>query len=146
MATAEGLVNEGKCDEATAIGDQMAGINSSIAALEKLMDESRKNAEPVGGAYDGVLHSGAGGSDPKAGKDDFKPFASLGEQLKAIYSFRKKHTVDKRLQQVNNAVLGATEGSGADGGFALQTDFAGMILASAVQLSPLLNSLDRSTR
>ena len=52
---------------------------------------------------------------------------------------------DKRLQQVNNAALGANEGTGADGGFLIQTDFAGQILESAVQQSPLLNRLDRQT-
>ena len=41
----------------------------------------------------------------------------LGEQLKAIYNFRKNHIEDKRLQQVNDAALGANEGTGADGGF-----------------------------
>ena len=43
---------------------------------------------------------------------------------------------DKRLQQVNNAALGANEGTGADGGFLIQTDFAGQILESAVQQQP----------
>ena len=52
---------------------------------------------------------------------------------------------DRRLQKVNNAVLGVNEGSGSDGGFAIQTDFAGMILESAVQQSPLLNRMDRYT-
>ena len=46
---------------------------------------------------------------------------------------------------VNNAVLGSNESMGADGGFAIQTDFAGAILESAVQASPLLNRLDRYT-
>ena len=70
--------------------------------------------------------------------------SDLGEQMQAIYKFRKGHVEDKRLQIVN-AAQGLNEGSGADGGFALQTDFAGMILESAVQQSPLLNRLDRYT-
>ena len=57
----------------------------------------------------------------------------------------KSHTADTRLIQVNNAVLGANEGTGADGGFALQEDFAGTIIESAVQHSELLNRLDRYT-
>ena len=139
LTEAEGLVADGKITEAGAISDQMEAINTQIAGLEKLAKASREAAEPV---YDGALH---GGKPADSGKEEDKPFASVGEQLRAIYNFRKNHVEDKRLQQVNNAVLGSNEGSGADGGFALQTDFAGMIMESAVQQSPLLNRLDRYT-
>ena len=139
LTEAEGLVTDGKITEASAISDQMEAINTQIAGLEKLAKASREAAEPV---YDGALH---GGKPADSGKEENKPFASVGEQLRAIYNFRKNHVEDKRLQKVNNAVLGSNEGSGADGGFALQTDFAGMIMESAVQQSPLLNRLDRYT-
>ena len=42
-------------------------------------------------------------------------------------------------------MLGVTGTNGPDGGFALQEDFAGAILESAVRQSPLLNRLDRYT-
>ena len=141
LAQAEGLVKDGKIEDANKITDQMEAINGQISTLEKLAKASREAAEPV---YDGELHT-----DPKAHKAGNggadKPFASIGEQLAAIYNFRKNHVEDKRLQQVNNAVLGANEGVGADGGFAIQTDFASAIMESAVQMSPLLNRLDRYT-
>ena len=141
LAQAQPLADEGKYDEVDKITQQMEGINNQIRSLENLAKQSRESAEPV---YDGILHDG--GKAPQETKvTDDKPFASLGEQLTAIYQFRKNHVEDKRLQQVNNAVLGANEGVGADGGFAIQTDFAGMILESAVQTSPLLNRLDRYT-
>lgn len=139
VTEAEGLVSNGKLTEAGAIGDQMEDINAQITGLEKLAKASREAAEP---AYDGALYTSSGKSDSKS---EDTPFASVGEQLRAIYKFRKNHMEDKRLQQVNNAVLGSNEGSGADGGFALQTDFASMIMESAVQQSPLLNRLDRYT-
>ena len=139
LTEAESLVTDGKITEASAISDQMEAINTQIAGLEKLAKASREAAEPV---YDGALH---GGKPADSGKEEDKPFASVGEQLRAIYNFRKNHVEDKRLQKVNNAVLGSNEGSGADGGFALQTDFAGMIMESAVKQSPLLNRLDRYT-
>ena len=138
LTQAQALVDEDKITEANAITGQMEDINSQIAGLEKLAQASRDNAQP---AYDGALHSKTADS----GKEEGKPFASVGEQLRAIYNFRKNHVEDKRLQKVNNAVLGSNEGSGTDGGFALQTDFAGMIMESAVQQSPLLNRLDRYT-
>ncbi len=138
---ADTLVTEGKFEEASALADQMEAINKQIAGLEALANASREGSEPV---YDGVLHDGAG-KPRDGGKDAPKPFASLGEQLKAICDFRKNHIEDKRLQQVNNAALGANEGTGADGGFLIQTDFAGQILESAVRQSALLNRLDRYT-
>ena len=138
LTQAQDLVAQDKIAEAGAISDQMADINDKIAGLEKLAQASREAAEPV---YDGALH----GKPAGGGKEEDKPFSSVGEQLLAIYKFRKNHVEDKRLQRVNNAVLGSNEGSGADGGFALQTDFAGMIMESAVQQSPLLNRLDRYT-
>ena len=142
LKEAEGLVADGKLDEAGRITDQMEAINGQIAGLEKLADVSREGAETV---YDGILYSGGTSGAKDETSDAPRPFASLGEQLKAIYDFRKNHIEDKRLQQVNNAALGANEGTGADGGFLIQTDFAGTILESAVQQSPLLNRLDRYT-
>ena len=141
LAQAQPLADEGKYDEVDKISAQMESINNQIRSLENLAKQSQENAEPV---YDGILHDGGKAPKEKKSADD-KPFASLGEQLTAIYQFRKNHVEDKRLQQVNNAVLGANEGIGADGGFAIQTDFAGAILESAVQTSPLLNRLDRYT-
>lgn len=114
---AEQLVKDGKLDEVQPITDQMNKINDNIKTLEGLMDASRDGAEPV---QDSVLHDGKP-VDAKGDKD-FKPFASLGEQLKAVHAAATGHGTDKRLLQVNNAVMGANEGVGSDGGFALQTD------------------------
>lgn len=140
----DALINDGKFDELDPITDEMEDINKSIQALERSLEASRRNAEPLSDSYDGVLHDGKN-SKPQDGKDGLKVFSSLGEQLKAICDFRKSGVEDKRLQQVNNAVLGTSGATGGDGGFALQTDFAGMILESAVQQSALLNRLDRYT-
>lgn len=130
LTQAQALVDEGKIEEANEFTSQMEAINTSIAGLEALAKASQEGAEPV---YDGALH---GGKPKDEGKGEDKPFTSLGEQLQAVYNFRKNHVEDKRLQRVNNAVLGVNEGSGADGGFVIQTDFAGMILESARAAEP----------
>lgn len=139
LTQAEGLVAEDKFEEADAVAGRMEAINRQISSLEQLAKASRESAGPV---YDGALHSKTTRDE---GGDEERPFASVGEQLRAIYNFRKNHVEDNRLLKVNNAVLGSNEGSGADGGFALQTDFAGAIMESAVERSPLLNRLDRYT-
>ena len=139
LKEAEGLVTDGKFEEADQITAKMEAINGQIASLEKLADASRQGAAP---AYDGALHS-AGPRDEGKGED--KPFASLGEQLKAIYNFRKNHIEDKRLQQVNDAALGANEGTGADGGFTgrgfygqydVEAEVGGKTLRGTFHLSP----------
>lgn len=141
-AEAEQLVTDGKFDEVDAKSAEMETINANIARLEKLHAETARNATPVDG-YDGILHNSASEKKP-TDKDSVRPFSSLGEQLKAIYQASKGKR-DERLDKVNNAALGTNGGTGADGGFLLQEDFAGAILESAVQSSPLLNRLDRYT-
>lgn len=142
LTQAEGLVKDGKFDEADAITAKMEKINADIKKLERLSAASRDGAEPT---YDGVLHAGDNGGKPKDKGGEVKPFASLGEQLKAIYTSRKTGVVDERLVKINNAAQGVNGATGADGGFLIQTDFAQGIMESAVQNSPLLNRLDRYT-
>ena len=141
---AQALVTEGKFEDANKLADQMEGINKQIQAVERLLDESRKHAVPLDGKYDGILHDEGTGKPKDGKKDAVKPFATLGEQLKAVYDLRKGLVADERLEKVNNAA-GVTGTNGPDGGFALQEDFAGAILESAVRQSPLLNRLDRYT-
>jgi len=141
LSQAEGLVAEGKFEDADNISAQMEGINKQIKSLETLSAASRDGAAPV---YDGILHDDGAG-EPKAKGNDVKPFASLGEQLKAIYTAQRYGQVDDRLIKVNAAALGANEGAGGDGGYLLQTDFARGIMESAVKNSALLNRLDRFT-
>ncbi len=138
LAKAEELITAGMYEEADAITEQMTGINNSIKSLEALAEASIQRAGPVGG-------SKSAEDRPQNEQKPEKLFASLGEQLGAIYNFRKNHVEDRRLQKVNNAVMGTNEGTGADGGFAIQTDFAGMILQSALERSPLLSRLDHFT-
>ena len=138
---AQGLADEGKLEELGEITDQMEGINNSIKSLERLMSSQGEVSKLV---YDGALHSGKKETKAKE-EQEARPFASLGEQLKAVYNLRRNGVQDQRLIQVNNVVLGSNEGTGADGGFAIQTDFAGVILESALERNSLLQRLDRYT-
>lgn len=140
LAQAEQLVAEGKYNELDAVTAQVEDAAKAITALERAASAS--NDEAMEPAYDGVLHSG-GAKKPGDGKD-IHFFGSLGEQLQAVANAKTSGVVDDRLQKIQNA-LGANEGTGADGGFLLQPDFAGKIMESAVQNSPLLNRLDRYT-
>lgn len=126
-------------EEINVVNDKMEAINDQIAALERAAEASKGRAEPLDD------DKGAEGGAPKADKTKATPFASLGEQLMAVRN-ASKGMMDKRLTEVNNAVLGAGEvNGGADGGFAIQEDFAGMILETAVQTGDILSRVDRYT-
>ena len=72
-----------------------------------------------------------------------KPFKNLVEQLKAVKDQATTGRVDDRLVQINNAASGMSEGNGADGGFAVQTDFAGMMMETAVKSGNILPLVDK---
>ena len=134
LAAAEALLQEGKVEDAAALDAELEGICKQIATTENLMRRSQENAQPldIGNPHVEVTPNG-------------KPFASLGEQLQAIVSAAKTHTADKRLIQVNNAVKGSSEGVDADGGYAIQEDFAGKILETAVSTGDILSRVDSYT-
>lgn len=78
------------------------------------------------------------------GKKSEKVFNSLGEQLRAIRN-AATGTIDERLYKVNNDVKGAQTGVGSDGGFAIQEDFAGVILDTAAETGEILKRVNRHT-
>ena len=139
---AQALADASKVDELNAVTDEMEGINNSIKSLERLMAAQGQEPKAV---YDGALRKSEGAAPKDNTPDEARPFNSLGEQLRAVYNLRRHGIQDRRLQQVNNAVLGNNEGTGAEGGFAIQTDFAGVILESALERNSLLQRLDRYT-
>ncbi|MDE7054499.1 MAG: phage major capsid protein [Oscillospiraceae bacterium] len=133
LSTAEILLADGKLEDAVALDKELAALCEQISVTESLMRHSQENAQNISG-------------DPHVEvTPNSKPFSSLGEQLQAIVSSAKTHTTDKRLLQVNSAVKGASEGVDADGGFAIQEDFAGQILETAVSTGDILSRVDSYT-
>lgn len=127
---AEGYITNKDMGKLKETNGKLETINNSISEIEKTMKNSAEGAAPV---EDGK----------KDGKSE-KPFNSLGEQLKAIYDAKQKGVYDKRLDVVN-AALGASSGVDADGGFAIQEDFAGNILETAAQSGEILKRVDKYT-
>lgn len=135
LAKAQQLLSEGKVDEAKAIDAELDALCDRITTTENLMRRSQEDAVPLPGSEEQPQDEGA----------KVRPFRSLGEQLQAVVNAAKTHTADKRLLQVNNAVMGSNEGTGADGGFAVQEDFAGQILETAVSTGDILSRVDSYT-
>ena len=67
-------------------------------------------------------------------------YKNLIEQLVSVKA-AAKGIVDERLTTLNVA-LGMNEGAGQDGGFAVQSDFAGAIMDTAVKEDPVLSRVD----
>lgn len=134
LARAKQLLDEGKVEEAAALDGELDALCQKIATTESLMRRSQEEAEPL-----------PGGDGPQDQGQQARPFHSLGEQLQAVVNAAKTHVVDKRLLQVNNAVKGSSEGVDADGGYAIQEDFAGSILETAVTTGDILSRVDSYT-
>lgn len=77
-------------------------------------------------------------------KDNVQPklFKNIVEQLKAVKDAATNGRVDPRLSQINNAASGMSEGVGADGGFAVQSDFASLMMETAAKSGNILPLLD----
>jgi HK97 family phage major capsid protein len=85
-------------------------------------------------------------AQPKASSTGIRPFKNFVEQLKAVKDAATSGRVDERLAKLNtefkNAALGMNEGVDSDGGFAVQGDFAGMLMETAATAGNILPLVD----
>jgi HK97 family phage major capsid protein len=122
-----------------ALQEEIKNLEASVAAEELLASkepEARVIATPA-------IH--ATPSTPEVG---IKPFANFAEQLRAVKNVATTGVGDERLNKLNNeyirnAPLGANEGLPEEGGFAVQTDFAGMMMNTAATAGNILPLVDR---
>lgn len=132
VAKADAAADAGKLDELTQLNVKISEVNNQIQAVEDLRTASGEQAEPENN----------GDAKPQDNKKSC-PFNSLGEQMRAVM-LAAKGTPDNRLSVVNEA-QGINTGSGADGAFAIQEDFAGVILETAATTGDILSRVDSYT-
>ena len=125
VAKADAAADAGKLDELTQLNVKISEVNNQIKAVEDLRTASGEQAEPEDN----------GDAKPQDNKKSC-PFNSLGEQMRAVM-LAAKGTPDNRLSVVNEA-QGINTGSGTDGAFAIQEDFAGVILETAATSGDIL--------
>lgn len=150
------LINQAKAEKAALVdqADQMIADKKFGTDLEAIQNKIKDKAAEIDQLTNQAAISAAGaepaqepddgGKDPKNEKKPFRVFNSLGEQLQAIRNAASGN-VDERLYRVNNAVQGANTGTGADGGYAIQEDFAKGVLESAVQTGEILSRVNTYT-
>lgn len=133
---ADALIAENK------FGDELSTIQNDIKAKAAAIDQLTEQAAVS--AAGAEQHQGEG--EVKNEKKPVRMFNSLGEQLQAIKNAAKTpDRVDERLYKVHNAVMGGNTNVGEDGGFAIQEDFAGNILETAVTTGEILSRVDTYT-
>lgn len=132
VAKADAAADAGKLDELTQLNVKISEVNNQIKAVEDLRTASGEQAGPENN----------GDAKPQDNKKSC-PFNSLGEQMRAVM-LAAKGTPDNRLSVVNEA-QGINTGSGADGAFAIQEDFAGVILETAATTGDILSRVDSYT-
>jgi HK97 family phage major capsid protein len=72
-------------------------------------------------------------------------FGNFSEQLKAVRNAAINGAVDERLARLNaqNAAAGANEGNPDEGGYAVQSDFAGTMMETAASAGQILPKVDQ---
>jgi HK97 family phage major capsid protein len=105
--------------------------SEEVKTLRKEVEDLKKfkaqiEAEPASNKAGHVVIT-----EDEADKKAKQPWATLGEQLKAVYiAATQPHRTDDRLK-AQKAVLGASEGVPSDGGFLVQPNFAAEIFKIA---------------
>ena len=115
---------QARLDAIVAEGGEIDKVKASIATEERLMDE-RRSVAPVRDASEDTEGEQAA-RVPAQARTEPARFASFGEQLVAVAAAANGGRSDRRL--VYQAAAGMNEGSGPDGGFLVQQDFANDLL------------------
>jgi HK97 family phage major capsid protein len=134
IAKAEALIAENKYgDELTNLQTEIKNTAAQIQQLTDMAAMSASGAVP------------AGDPEPKDNKG-LHLFDNFAEQLRAIKNAATTGAVDERLTRLNKEyqnAAGMNETIGTEGGFAVQTDFAGMLMESAAKSGNILPRVDR---
>ena len=86
------------------------------------------------------------GGKPRIADDPKRGFSHMGEFCKAVYSASQVgNIIDERLKIGAAPTSYGNEGTGADGGFAVPTDFSSTIMADSLEQDALLPLTDNDT-
>jgi HK97 family phage major capsid protein len=119
-------------DEATRFDDMEKEYDANEKQIERLQNLANREAKDHAPVNTPILDSV---NEPMP-----KPYKNLSAQLKDIRDAANGN-VSENLRIVQNA-MGGNSGIGADGGFAIQTDFAGLMMQSAAKAGDILPKLD----
>jgi HK97 family phage major capsid protein len=111
---------------------EITNLKKTIEAQEKLSAREKDLEKPVNTPIPAEPNS----------NQPLREFKNFADQLKAIKKFSESGTLDDRLHKLMNA-SGMNEGIGSEGGFPVQTDFAGAMMDSAAKAGQILPLVDK---
>lgn len=121
-------------------------VNADIEAWESSEGRRQVLSEMEARQAEGLANTGKASKELAQARshEGIRVFANLGEQLRSVYESAVHHTPDERLTQLNNEARaqGNNESIGSEGGFAVQTDFAGQMFDTAVTAGDILSRVD----
>jgi HK97 family phage major capsid protein len=130
--------------EITAKTNDIQAIKAKIEA-QKAIDDGKKFDENGEEVKDNTPVNTPIYAEPKAKESGLRLFKNFSEQLSAVRSAALNGRVDDRLAKLNaqNAAQGANEGNPDEGGYAVQSDFAGMMMETAATAGQILPKVDQ---
>jgi HK97 family phage major capsid protein len=128
--------------ELRSLNDEKVAIEKRMAILDEIVVDEEK-AEEIEKPVEEKKEERKVFAQPKSEKR-LKLFNNFGEQLMAIKRQATTGVVDDRLLRIANEsrATGGSVGIGSDGGFAVQTDFAGMMMETAAKSGNILPLVD----
>lgn len=137
----KGLLNTAKAENRLFTDDEQKTFDENITNISKYQKaiENEESFKVVENDLNVVVDRVP--VDVKVTKDE-PVFKNFTEQLADIKNFAETGVASEKLKKIQNAASGMSAGVGSDGGFAIQDDFAGMILDSAIKDDPVLSLVD----
>jgi len=143
----EAVKSSENLEEIKSMTAELEGLNGEIRDLETMIkglpDDDEVRTAAVTAVPEVVKEEQKMENFATVKTDDTKVYRSFGEQLNDIKRAAMGYGISPALDKVQRSAAGMNEGTGADGGFLVQTDFAGDILKSAAEQSALLSLVDK---
>lgn len=139
------IIAAAKADNNRALtDDEQKTFNEGLTTIEncKVQLQNEEAVKNLEAEFTTVVNNGG---KPPVGDEKAKPiYNNLASQLFDVRNAATTGQISEKLQKVQNA-SGMGSGVGSDGGFAIQTDFAGAIFESAVKDEGILSLVDEYT-
>lgn len=146
QAEAQALINkeDATAEEIQAKAKEIETIQAKVTAQEAL-DAEKEFDENGDEVIDRNPVNTPIPAEPKNPDNKLVLFKNLSDQLKAVKNAAINGVIDERLARLNNAASGANEANPEEGGYAVQSDFAGMMMETAAKAGNILPKVDQYT-
>lgn len=123
---------------------EIQAISAKITA-QKAIDDGKEFDDKGEEVIDNTPVNKPVYAEAKAAEKGLRLFSNFADQLKAVKKAAINGTVDQRLAKLNaqNAAQGANESNPDEGGYAVQSDFAGMMMETAATAGQILTKVDQ---